>query len=286
MSEPMRFGYLPVAREIRGECVVVESLPDLATRVTAVQNAVTKIDRWLYADSSSPLVRVPATHSLSLTEPGVEGRRDTEFLVFVLGLMEGLHLIPEDWAHLYRAPTSCGTLNDCVCSPAELGPVLDRTQRRWVGWSVKARKVAYGALFWLLSCRAYHYEFERFTGLYMVLDALYQLHQLGGGRKAPKHGERAQVMCTEYDVPVPAWARSDGSTSALAQIRNELFHEARYGGVPLGHAKPSTPPHLVLEVAGLCSRLMFALLNVDCKYVHTSAEFGTGARVGFELGMP
>jgi hypothetical protein len=116
-------------------------------------------------------------------------------------------------------------------------------------------------------------QFEKVIYLYTALDACFAIARLQ--HPLPKrvpHSERIEWMCTLYGVPVPDWADSSVSGSAvIAAIRNDALHEALFMGQPLGFALHGvgTGGNLPLEMQALISRLLVALVGGDAGYVHT-----------------
>ena len=93
-------------------------------------------------------------------------------------------------------------------------------------------------------------------------------------------------MCDWLGVPVPAWADPAATGGVeVAAMRNPMIHEGLYMGEPLGFALHGVGggPNLTLEMSGLVSRLLVALLGAR-NNGYISSSTGTRQRQGLDLG--
>src|SRR5438309_7369333 len=99
---------------------------------------------------------------------------------------------------------------------------------------------------WYLFSLSYVRGFELFLTQYMVLDSFFKTSTLISPT-SPRisHHERPQHLSSTYDVPLPNWGQRDTKGKVeIVEVRNHLFHEAKYGGAPIGFAHPKTSGNL------------------------------------------
>lgn len=102
-----------------------------------------------------------------------------------------------------------------------------------------------------------------------MLDSLYWIYQ-HGDPKGP-HSERPSKLANVYGLQLPSWAvvvkNSRGKNSCrLADIRNDLIHEAKFAREPIGFAHLAELS-LTLELGAFLTRLIIAMLGVNCSYI-------------------
>ena len=70
-----------------------------------------------------------------------------------------------------------------------------------------------------------------------------------------------------YRITLPKWAELDlsGKGSQLSKDRNELVHEAKYGGHPIGYSHPSE--NYSLEFTSFNTKLIAAVLDIHTPYL-------------------
>lgn len=110
----------------------------------------------------------------------------------------------------------------------------------------------------------------------MVLDTCFRLHcEIVGGssKKKSSHSQRPALLAEYYGIPAPSWSEPrPGSGSDLAELRNELFHEAQYARQPIGFAHPKFVNSIDLELAAFNTRLILALMSIPCEYIHSDVQ--------------
>lgn len=127
--------------------------------------------------------------------------------------------------------------------------------------------------------------FERFTSLYMAIDACFALAKLISSVNPPAtHAKRIEWLCQTFGLVTPTWAdTSAAATPAITALRNQTFHQALFGDQPLGFAAQDlTAIHeMMMDLQGLICRLLVALLGGTSDYIAT--PLGTRQRHGLEL---
>jgi len=283
----LKFGHWPKSWSITAGPIHIEPLPDYLRVVELVDGDDRAAGNWFHPpltpvyvpgvpNEDSPLVYAPRysllpTHRLTL--PDSDGRTCGELLLAVLGMTEGLRLIPEDWGHFYKTAIRPHTLCDLICSKSDVAHILTNTYDFWTAHPTsEIRQGIFGAIHWLLFSQSYEHQFEEFGAQYIVLDACYHVHGLinclSGLRV--KHAVRASYLASHYSIPVPTWASmGPNGTCGLSEIRNAFIHEGRYGDDPIGFGHPTTYPNIVLELKAFNTRLILGMLGIDCGYVRS-----------------
>jgi hypothetical protein len=99
------------------------------------------------------------------------------------------------------------------------------------------------------------------------------------GRQKVKHAERVVKMATNYCLDLPGWAETDShGKSELSELRNELFHEAKWAGRPIGFTRPKSDA-IDYELGLLNSRLLLALLGWNHPFIRSRVQMGVGHNV-------
>lgn len=214
---------------------------------------------------------LPPTHKLVLGPP-LGGEDLADFVIALIGFIDGVRLIRDGWTHFYKAPLDLHALSDVYPDLREIAEIVRIATEFWLASSDYIRSRVFGAIHWLQFGLLLEHDFERFAGLYSVLDTLYRVHVERTGVAAPTHALRPALLAEHYQLPTPSWAVVSTSGHApLTDLRNELIHEARYAGAPTGFAYPKDHPEISMELGHFVSRLLLAVLQVPAGYVRTSA---------------
>ncbi|MEO6486676.1 MAG: hypothetical protein ABIO78_01915 [Thermoanaerobaculia bacterium] len=121
---------------------------------------------------------------------------------------------------------------------------------------------------------AYEHAFERFMAQYQVLDACWSVHEKMHGAKRPGQAARIGELAKFYNLKCPASWSSTKENDVIADIRNQIIHEATWGGATIGFAHPGGLNQSIhLELYWFNSRLILALLGEDSAYVHEKIVF-------------
>ncbi|HWR29657.1 MAG TPA: hypothetical protein VN631_07470, partial [Negativicutes bacterium] len=89
------------------------------------------------------------------------------------------------------------------------------------------------------------------------------------------------VLANKYNIKLPSWAELDstGRQSKLSKQRNELVHEAKYGGHPIGYSYPGE--NYSLEFTSFNTKLISAALGINTPYL--AAEPDNRAEWGWDI---
>jgi hypothetical protein len=296
---PVSFGFLEDACTITwdGSASSIAPLPSHSELVAGMKQDPCVLDGWCYpplrpvkAGTSAPLAPVrfslPATHQLQLTAAAASDE-EANFMIAMFGMLKGQRLQRPEWQHFYKAPVA-RKLIDFVAGNSQIEQTMDIATAFWrQHTSSEVRRLAFGALHWHLFAQLYEHQFERFNSQYMALDACSELALVmklpDYPAKRPPHATRASVLCSCTGVPKPAWVDpvNEQRECAVAQRRNELSHEAMYGGQPVGFAHPVEHTNMELELTGLVARIFLRLLGVSNEY--TRSECTTRQTMGFSF---
>jgi hypothetical protein len=87
------------------------------------------------------------------------------------------------------------------------------------------------------------------------------------------HAKRPVELSSKYNIKLPEWAELDDSTGMKSQLsihRNELVHEAKYGGRPIGYSYPLE--NYSLELTSFNTKLIAAVLGIDTPYLQADPD--------------
>ena len=301
----IKFGYWPRKIELRIGRAVIKPVRNYEDHVALMEQSSRALNGWLYPPLIAEAERggrslkqtliyarrysTAPTHSL-LLPASLKSQARGEFLIALLGMMEGLRLVPEGWVHFYRTAIKLNALSDVHCNRQDLETVLAIGLNFWDRATVKIRRLMFGAIHWRLFAESYEHEFERFAGQYTVLDTCWKIcedhlppkwWQKWTRSKGVPHAIRARLLAKQYGIPIPSWAKTRKNSakptkafySKLSTLRNGLIHEGVYGQKPIGFGYPKNfkgSPDLALRAFN--TRLILAILGVKCEYVTTSCE--------------
>lgn len=275
--DEVNFGWLPEKETYALPEFRIEPADDFDQALATVRAENRIEDDWFYPplvdDEPKPAewFKLPFTHKLFVVDETVGRHRLSTFLVFVLGFLKGIRLIPEPWVHVYRVPTRPHQLQDFYVFKADvMRRVLRQALEFWQSSDVTVKTRMLGALHWHSLGRTYERPYEVFNAQYTVLDTCWNIHVNLGGKptlkNGPNHTERVKVLAEACGVHLPEWAVVHGKKSYLSQLRNDLLHEALWAGEPIGLSHPKDYPTIHLELYYFNSRLILALLGDKSEY--------------------
>lgn len=273
----IKFGYWPCEHNLEAGDIQVAPLPEFRDVVEAVK-ASSHIDGdWIYPPRNGAFVpyQIPSTHVMNIAN-ATHGREFGELSISILGLLEGMLLIPQEWKRFYRAAIKPNTLSDLLCSKTEIEEVLKIVQTFLeANSSINIRRNLFGAIHWLLFSQSYEQEFEIFAWQYIVMDTCFRLYvdiNAIPKKQQPYHYLRPSFLANAYSIPEPSWAIVNGNECELSKLRNEFFHEGRYAGHPIGFALSTMKPNIKLQLISFNTRLILGILGVNCEYVRSRVD--------------
>lgn len=221
---------------------------------------------------AEPAFQLPSTHVLRIDDDIAGEMRLSSFVILVLGLLKGLRLVPEAWAHFYRVPTRPHQLTDFYVTDDAVSRVLTLAIDFWRRSDHAVRRLAAGAFHWHSFGATYLHSFEVFSAQYTVLDTCWRIYQHETNAKSASHAARVENLAAVFGVPLPAWAIVHNGASDLSKLRNALLHEALWAGEPIGFAHPATYKNLHRDLHALNSRFLLALLGERGRYVTSEID--------------
>jgi hypothetical protein len=281
----VEFGYYPADFDIQTGAIRLASLPGLASKVAAVRSDKNTHDGWMYAPHQrnrdimtgvvselpqpSRIFGLPKTHVLEHASP--DSAEHLHFLVWCVGFFTGFPLTTLECGCQDAAPVEIGKMNDFFVPEAELPDAVALSEQYWRTYSGSSQprmpKRLTGIIHSLfLSHDPTAFPYERFTYLYMTLDACYRqatdLERFKGGTVADiGHGKRIRWMCDYFSMPDPH--------IQVFALRNDTFHEALFFDEPLGFMSlmPDAKKinRTLMYMRNLVCRLIVALMDAPCR---------------------
>jgi hypothetical protein len=280
-TQRIEFGYYPQPLTLASGHITIAPLPKLAESVIAVEGCREVEGDWIYAPVqevqhlgggvrqrpySARVFGLPKTHVLEHTS--ADGNEHLDFHVWALSFFTGMRLSSTEAGFLDATPIKPGELVDFVLVGGSLADAIALAEKFWVDHRPvpqRSRLIAAAVHALFLSQNPRHLQFERFLLLYTAFDACFALAKsLFPPENRVLHADRVPWMCSQFGMPIPAWADPLAPTGAeVASMRNETVHEALFMGEPLGFALHGvgTNQNLPLEMEALVCRLLAALLG-------------------------
>lgn len=286
----MNFGFLVDKKEILCQDFRVSPLPDIDDTLTKFHEGINVSKGWIYGpevelsksfmEQTKFKLRGPIkcdnyhglkpTHEIIMRTPDDEHSR---FLILAYGFLQGIYLIPEGNLYFNRTPYEQGKLNNLLLNGDDYVNGMEQIHYFYLNAKPKDRKQTFAILHWFLIGQSHEFPWEIFESQYKVLDGIYKLSNL----KLPNHASRPVELARKYGITIPSWAELRGSKkkSTLSILRNELVHEAKYAGEPIGYAHPTN--NYTLEFVSFNTKLICAVLglktpylkaNPDCRQLH------------------
>lgn len=204
--------------------------------------------------------RMSATHEI---KTNITDEEHLRFLIIGYGFLQGLYLTPEGYSYLGRIPYEPGKLNGLLLMKDDYVNGMEIINEYYKSSSEEDRNQMFACIHWFSIGQSFSFEWDRFDAQYKVLDGIYRLSGIAG----VPHSIRPVELANKYDLKLPEWAELDsmGKKSQLSIHRNELVHEAKYGGHPIGYSYPSE--NYSLEFTSFNTKLIAAALGIDTPYL-------------------
>ena len=189
------------------------------------------------------------------------------FLILAYGFLQGLYLTPEGYSYIGRIPYQPGKLNGLLLTGDDYSNGMECINHFYKSSNQDTRKQMFACIHWFLAGQSYIHDWDRFDAHYKVLDGIYRL----SGLPRIPHAKRPESLVEHYGLVLPKWAKVDSSGKCrLSRQRNELVHEAKYGGHPIGYAYPDE--NYYLEFTSFNTKLIAAALSIDTPYLQAAPE--------------
>lgn len=279
-----KFGWLGALYQLTGNRFEISTIED-KEKSASDHFGNLLADGWVYRPLDAPRgtttqlipslrIELPVTHQIQLKLSDA-GEAVEDFAILVFGWLLGLHLVPEGYGHLNKVAVEQGKLVDFTPYKRDLPKILDDAVDYFMSpEKCKAPSGMHGAIHWYLVSQSQEHIHQQIFGQYMVLDALFHVHKTTLGVPSQvSHAKRINLLAEKYDLVLPPWAETGGGRdSQLSIARNEYFHEAKFGGAPIGHAFPPMWGNLLNEFPAFNSRLIAAMLGAKGPYSRSSTQ--------------
>jgi hypothetical protein len=283
----MKFGWLPKNHSYESSTLRIQTLPEFQDSVSNIQNSAHIYEDWFYPpikggnrspDEPIPPVPVPwfslpLTHNIEFKHRAASSVFN-EFIITIFGWSQGLRLIPEGWGHFYRVATKPGQLTDFILPEGDVPRLLDLAEGFWHRHQPDGvAATMFGAVHWYLFSHSYSHYFERFMMQYTVFDTIYNVQKRIFGVTSRTHALRFKYMADSLEVTLPSWGEVDSDReSEISKLRNDLIHEAKFAGAPIGFAFPEMNGNILVQLEAFNCRLIAAQLGARGRYSRSSCQ--------------
>ena len=225
-------------------------------------NTYTEYEIVPNSERPSPVLILPATHSIELFEEYSRGGRQTigAFVIQLVGFLFGVRTQFYDWRIDGRGLVK--GRNDFIITAKKASECVSTSVESWNMWGEEERKRITNILYLYTKAISEEYEWLEFTLLYMVFDACYHLSNTLYSVTAKSHEDRLIEVSSNFGIVEEPELFKEWST-----LRNNLFHEALWRGDHVGASSISEIYHSILYFHAYLSRVIVALLGYKTKYI-------------------
>lgn len=276
----MKFGFLIDDKEIRCNDFKITIVSEFSEIIKQFYDTTCVSNGWFYGPEEelkkssteikkfkhrgpincSSFYRIPPTHEI-ISDIEDDGR--LRFLILGYGFLQGLYLTPEGYSYLGRTAYEPGKLNGLLLLNNDYVNGMECINEFYVSSSEEKRKQMFASIHWYLIGQSYNFDWDRFDAQYKVLDGLFKL----SGLTANNHAGRPVELANKYGIKLPNWAELDSNRrSELSKHRNELVHEATYGGQAIGYSYPAE--NYSLEFTSFNTKIISAALGINTPYLN------------------
>lgn len=302
------FGFLPNPLSISAGEIHVETLDGTPEIVQSIRDSERVHKGWYYAPPSGSqnilngeilehpypmrVFRLPFTHRIRHASD--DNHAHLDFLIWCLGFFEGTRLTTFEAGYLDATPITKGNLTDFILtSGTQPGDALELAERYWRDHNSAPRQIKQmiGIIHCLfLAQNPNHMPFEKFSYLYMALDACFKAtSEMHSPPARLSHAKRIEWTCQQFGMPIPEWATApSGTATEISGVRNDTIHEALFFDEPLGFVTYGGSPgsggglNTPSQMEALTCRFIVALLGMpQADYVRSPVN--TRQRHGLSL---
>jgi hypothetical protein len=291
MSYKDKFGFLPLEVSFNlTDCAIypVDNFEEINNKVKRYVS-----EGFIYPPLKDPVTErpehlheLPASHRIEIQNT-LENEKDLRlgvsgFIINLLGYIYGLRLQFCSWKFDGRVayePFKHHNIAPPKVSMAE--DFLNHALNKYKSWDDKSKLLFTNLLFMHNRAPSYEWDWERFTIEYMVLDALWKLIEKHNPadvqsyknnnniRNGIPHKKRIYAICYICNLHCDNQKIDD-----IVKLRNDLFHEALWGGshpcTAIDITKAGLPDHL----RRLNQRIIPAVLDYQTVYVESNWTYG------------
>lgn len=278
----MKFGFLIDRRDVRCSDFSIHALPNIEETLQHFYESTKVSNGWIYGSevelkknsnelqkfkqrgpiNCSVSYHLPPTHEI---QSSISDEEYLRFIIMGYGFLQGLYLSPEDYLYLWRSPYEPGKLHGLILCGNDYENGMEQINRFYQNANQGERKQAFAIMHWFLIGQSYISPWDIFDAQYKVLDGIFKLSNIS----QDSHAKRPVQLAQKYGIKLPLWAMPDDSSgkSALSILRNELVHEAKYGGHPIGYSHPTE--NYTVEFVSFNTKLICGALGINTPYLQT-----------------
>ncbi|MCF6329475.1 MAG: hypothetical protein L3J02_06720 [Henriciella sp.] len=282
--------------------IKIETLSSLDECIKGVDGYETVDNGWCYAPRRkvvnlgggeglrpypSRVFGLPKTHRISHSV--CDGPAHIEYLIWILGFINGMQLTSTEAGFLDAAPVVAGKYHDIVWQGKSEEVVLAYAEKFWknnIRSSVICNRLCAVIHNLFLSQRPQLLDFETFIHCYIALEGCFGIWCKLNNKSSRSftHDKRIQEMCVAYKCVVPDWANP--ANNKVSKRRNDTLHDGLFFEAPLGYEiydgndrSAQDNRNELLEMQCLISRLICAILELPCND-YIESHVGTRMRYG------
>ncbi len=261
-----QFGFLPLKTNIVFENGKITTLD---TFDGTIKNFSKYFDSFGSFNPGLEMYKLSPTHKIFLDDlNGYNEIRqirlnDGGFIIQLIAYIFGIRAQFHDWWFDSKIP--CKRTHNIRFAKKTLSEFITHSYVTWKSWPENIKKLFTNILYMHSRFNSCHWDWEKFTVSYMVLDSCYKCSKELLGIKAKNHQERINTLCKTFKLK-----KESKNIERIVELRNQLFHESLWSNERPGTATKDDAFTQTYNLWRFNHRLIMALTGFKTDYIKSS----------------
>jgi hypothetical protein len=165
-------------------------------------------------------------------------------------------------------------------NPKQLGKIYFEAFSQWAKWDLKAKQVFLNCCFNFARSMTYEWDYERFTFLYICIDAIWWISQDKYGinkivgEKTVGHSQRINVILEYFNLH-----ENKEIVKEIVTIRNNLFHEGLWGINSPTSGMRKNQFIAMRQLHEIVQRCILRIIGIQSSFVKSNWEIFMGWKI-------
>lgn len=303
LSEEILVGYIPDNLTLKNTVLSFEPISDLAEVIKSINQSFHIKDGFCFPTSSqvkyahevegeefvlkevsrSPnfqpeIFKFYSTHRFKILDGNWAGKLNdfsknpSFFIMQVVGYVSGYRVMPEGFWYDGKIP--CKSTNNISCNNYD--PIIHKAIEFWGKVPEPSRNDLLGFFYFFNRSPSYHWHFEKFSHDFMVFESVMKFYIKNISDFKRDRNQKFYNFLDEIKI-----AYDKNTLQDLIELRNNLFHEIRWGdGVPC-FANDSEVIYKTLAFRKMLHAVLGRLIGLDGAYF--SSDWNIRGMISFDV---